>query len=389
MVPDGWRETRLGKIASHLTSGSRGWAAYYADQGDRFIRITNLQRGTIQLDYSSLKYVQLPQGSKEGQRTLLSKGDILISITADLGIIGFIDRHPSVDSYINQHVALVRIDNQEIDTKFVAYQLASDQYQKTIKRLNDAGAKAGLSLLTVRSIPLSIPPLPEQKKIARILSTWDRAIETVERLIANSKAQKKALMQQLLTGKRRFLGFEESVWKFGRFDELFKVSNDKKTQVPKGGYHETGMVPIVDQGKAFIVGYTNSSSSYRDVPVIVFGDHTRIVKWVDFEFCPGADGTQVIKTIAGIDPKFGYYLISAARLPNLGYSRHMRELKERDFRFPESLSEQKKIVSAIGACDETLQNQSNQLQALVSEKKALMQQLLTGKRRVKVDEAAA
>ncbi len=74
-------------------------------------------------------------------------------------------------------------------------------------------------------------------------------------------------------------------------------------------------VPIVDQGKQLVSGYTNNNEVYLDIPVIVFGDHTRIVKWIDFEFAQGADGTQVLKNMKNLHAKFAYYLLLNTDIP--------------------------------------------------------------------------
>lgn len=106
-------------------------------------------------------------------------------------------------------------------------------------------------------------------------------------------------MQQLLTGKKRLLD-ENGVrfsgeWVYLTFDNAFIVANKKSTQVKSSDYLQSGSIPIIDQGQSRIAGYCNNLEVYSDVPVIVFGDHTRCVKWIEFVFCPGADGTQVIK----------------------------------------------------------------------------------------------
>lgn len=241
--------------------------------------------------------------------------------------------------------------------------------------------------------PFNIPPLSEQKRIVKILSTWDEAISVTEKLLTNSQQQKKALMQQLLTGKKRLLD-ENGVrfsgeWVYLTFDNAFIVANKKSTQVKSSDYLQSGSIPIIDQGQSRIAGYCNNLEVYSDVPVIVFGDHTRCVKWIEFVFCPGADGTQVIKTSKILEPKLGYYLLSNTDIPNLGYSRHMRELKEKDFRLPLDIKEQQKIAAVLSAADAEISTLEKKLACLRDEKKALMQQLLTGKRRVKVDEAVA
>ncbi|HAI2289256.1 restriction endonuclease subunit S [Escherichia coli] len=241
--------------------------------------------------------------------------------------------------------------------------------------------------------PFNIPPQSEQKRIVKILSTWDEAISVTEKLLTNSQQQKKALMQQLLTGQKRLLD-ENGVrfngeWVYLTFDNAFIVANKKSAQVKSSDYLQSGSIPIIDQGQSRIAGYCNNLEVYSDVPVIVFGDHTRCVKWIEFVFCPGADGTQVIKTSKILEPKLGYYLLSNTDIPNLGYSRHMRELKEKDFRLPLDIKEQQKIAAVLSAADAEISTLEKKLACLKDEKKALMQQLLTGKRRVKVDEAVA
>ncbi len=278
---------------------------------------------------------------------------------------------------------MFRPKENRCDVNYITYYFKTPhgKYLLGLASPGGAGRNKTLGQSEFARLELILPPQQEQKKIAKILSIWDRAIEVTEKLLKNSQQQKKSLMQQLLTGKKRLSGFSGE-WKYGSFDILFKVSNDKKTQVKSNNYLDSGEVPVVDQGKKDIVGYTNNKTVYGDVPVIIFGDHTRIVKWIDFIFAPGADGTQVLKTMPIIDLKLGYYLILNTDIPSLGYSRHMRELKEKDFRYPLDKVEQQKIASVLSTADKETENIQQKLDCLRQEKKALMQQLLTGKRRV-------
>lgn len=100
-------QKQIRDISILVTSGSRGWAKYYADSGARFIRITDLTRNTIQLKNNSIQYVNLPELA-EGKRSKLEKNDILVSITADLGSIALIPDHLG-EAYINQHIAMIRL----------------------------------------------------------------------------------------------------------------------------------------------------------------------------------------------------------------------------------------------------------------------------------------
>ena len=102
---ESWEEKKGEDFFEYVTSGSRGWAKYYSDKGSIFIRMGNLNHGTIELDFSDIQYVELPD-QVEGQRSKLQKNDILISITADVGMIALV--REDMDAYINQHVALAR-----------------------------------------------------------------------------------------------------------------------------------------------------------------------------------------------------------------------------------------------------------------------------------------
>jgi type I restriction enzyme, S subunit len=110
VIPEKWEVKQIGDLQPFVTSGSRGWATFYSDRGAPFIRITNLSRASIYLDLEDLRLVNLPKNDSEAARTQLQDGDILISITADIGIIGYVSARVSKPAYINQHIALVRLD---------------------------------------------------------------------------------------------------------------------------------------------------------------------------------------------------------------------------------------------------------------------------------------
>ena len=119
---ESWEEKKGEDFFEYVTSGSRGWAKYYSDKGSIFIRMGNLNHGTIELDFSDIQYVELPD-QVEGQRSKLQKNDILISITADVGMIALV--REDMDAYINQHVALARPKN-DLYAEFLAWYFVSD-----------------------------------------------------------------------------------------------------------------------------------------------------------------------------------------------------------------------------------------------------------------------
>lgn len=220
VIPEDWEAKQIGELKPFVTSGSRGWAAFYSDRGSVFIRITNLSRNYIYLDLGDMRFVNLRKDDVEAVRTQLQDGDVLVSITADIGIIGYVSKKVPKPAYINQHIALVRFVSTKTSAKFVSYFLASERPQKLFRALTDSGAKAGMNLTTVQQIRLALPPtLAEQHAIAEALSDADALIESLEQLIAKKRAVKQGAMQELLTGKRRLPGFSGE-WEVKRLGDI-------------------------------------------------------------------------------------------------------------------------------------------------------------------------
>lgn len=207
-LPVDWEVIQLGNLDPFVTSGSRGWARYYSETGSTFLRITNLSRDTIYPDLSNLRYVSIPANDSEGERTKLVPGDVLISITADVGIVGYVSESVPTPAFVNQHIALVRFSPENLDTKYLSYFLAGSASQSALRALADSGAKAGMNLNTVLSVKAALPPTSEeQKAIADALTDADALIESLEQLLAKKRQIKQGAMQELLTGQRRLPGF--------------------------------------------------------------------------------------------------------------------------------------------------------------------------------------
>lgn len=411
MIPSGWNKLKLNDICTTVTSGSRDWAKYYSDTGSKFIRMTNLQRDKIYLNLKDLKYVNVQSNSSDGKRTSLQAGDILMSITAELGKIGWV--HEGLgEAYINQHTALIRLDSQKSNSQYIAYLLSSKYMNHRINRLNDSGAKAGLNLPTIRSIPLSIPDLTEQQKIAKILSTWDKAISTTEHLIDNSKQQKKALMQQLLTGKKRLLDDSgkpfEGEWAETKLHDLLEKIIDYRGQsVPKAN-HGIRLITARNIRKGYL-DFTNQeyikSEEFkawmsRGIPQagdILFTTEAPLGMACRFpstgEYGVG-QRTVTLRTNNKLNSDYllhfllserGQYKIDLKSSGSTAKGIKSSELKKVKIFHPTSILEQKKLASILTDADKEIESLEQQLSNLKQEKKALMQQLLTGKRRVTVN----
>lgn len=134
------------------------------------------------------------------------------------------------------------------------------------------------------------------------------------------------------------------------FAKVFSVIPDSKSKIKSSSYLESGKYAVVDQGKELVAGYTDSNPTVDAnlLPVIVFGDHTRAVKYIDFPFTAGADGTTILKPSPSTSPKYGFYLVlhAVSQIPSKGYARHFGELKKMQFQLP-SLERQREIVEKL------------------------------------------
>lgn len=161
--PKGWEKETIGNLTTFITSGSRGWAQYYADSGSKFIRIQNLVKGD--LDMSDCAYVNAPD-SAEAKRTLVQAGDVLVSITADLGRTAVVPNDIGM-AHINQHVAILRLTG--VNPAFISHYLASVGGKVQFEKLNRSAVKAGLNFNDIRSLEVLLPPQELQNKYVQIV----------------------------------------------------------------------------------------------------------------------------------------------------------------------------------------------------------------------------
>ena len=149
------------------------------------------------------------------------------------------------------------------------------------------------------------------------------------------------------------------------FTDVFEDVTKQGRKIPTSDYHETGLHPIVDQGQSAIAGYTDETDGlFTDVPAIIFGDHTRVLKYVDTPCFLGADGVKLLKAkIANPNYKYLYYVLSNANIPNTGYNRHFKWLKEVDIPFPDA-EEQQKVVDTLDKISELITLRKDQLAKL-------------------------
>ena len=184
--------------------------------------------------------------------------------------------------------------------------------------------------------------------------------------------------------KKTEVGVIPNDWEVASFDDVFRRVNTKKHQLSSSSYQDVGILPVVDQGQKSVVGFTDRVDlkfSVSDRGVVVFGDHTCIIKFVDFDFVVGADGTQVLGEKNNHVARFHAYALERNGIQSTGYNRHFKLLKGRKFAAP-TPPEQSAIATALVDVDALLSAQDDLIAKQRDLKTAAMQQLLTGKTRL-------
>lgn len=395
-------------FAPFITSGSRGWAKYYAEMGDLFMRITNLDRASIYPDLSDRQHVVFPDSEREGLRTGLRTGDILISITADIGIIGYVDERVPLPAYINQHVACLRLPSDKVCPKFVAYYLASAEPQKRFVEITDVGAKTGINLKTVSNLTFPCPPLHEQQAIAAALSDADGVVAELERLIAKKRLINQGAMQDLLTARRRLPGFSGE-WEAVALGAIGPFVGGGTPSMARPEYWKDGTIPwvsssdvrigILNGADRFISDAAVKGSSTRvvDPGAILFVTRSGILRRfqpVMMNSVPVAINQDIKALLPRTSNYLPIYVFHAAvasgdqiirdcmKTGTTVESIDLGALRRFKIRCPKDIQEQQAIAAVLSDLDAEIQTLESRLAKARAIKAGMMEALLTGRIRL-------
>ena len=408
-TPEGWCVRKLGKCV-HILGGYAYDSSECTSAGVKWLKIANVGKGKLEkseFDYLPIEY------KVSTKNYLLKKGDIVMALTRPITDnqlkIAYIDD----DEYLlNQRVGKL-LFSDDVYADFIYNQLISSKIVCRISSLLIGTDPPNLTGNVLNQINIFIPPLPEQKKIAEILGTWDEAIEKLSALIEKKKIQKKALMQQLLTGKHRLKGFT-APWKevkLGKIGTAYTgLSGKNKDDFGRGAYFipymniyqnnkidpkQLGLVDISDDENQNTVQYgdiffTTSSETPEEVgfaSVLLFKPEQKIYL---NSFCFG----YRLNNFDTLLPDYASSLFRSKHMRRIMYklaqgatrfNLSKNELMKEKIYIPTDISEQKAIADILSVADDEINLLNKKLEALKEQKKALMQQLLTGKIRVKVN----
>ena len=415
MVSNGWIHTTFEKHIDCLTGYAFKSSNYSASFSDiKLLRGDNIEPGALR--WRDAKYWSINQ--LDGlERYQLNKGDFVIAldrtwISSGLKVAEV--RSEDLPCLLVQRVARVRA-KKTLEQGLLRQYFSGHKFEQYVKSVQTATAVPHISPTDIKEFPLLLPPLAEQQKIAQILSTWDQAISTTEKFLENSQQQKKALMQQLLTGKRRLLdengvSFSEdwNEYSLGNLGNTFtgltgKTKDDFGSGVPyitymnifKNSRIDINQVDYVivkeDENQNSVrygdIFFTTSSETAEEV-----GMSSVLLEEVERlylnSFCFGFR----LNNFKVLLPQFAAYILRSSNIRKqisiLGqgatrYNLSKNQLMKLILKLP-TIAEQKKIAEVLTLSDQEIETLQKKLDCLKQEKKALMQQLLTGKKRVKV-----
>ncbi len=401
-MPNGWKTLSLGEITKEKISYGIVQAGPHVENGVPYIKSSNVG--------GEIKIEDLQRTSSEihhkYRRSAVHPNDIVFSLRGNIGRTSIVPPE-LLEANLTQGTARISV-NTKNETNFVYYSLASTPILNRINSLSKGSTFKEISLEELRKVKLPIPPLPEQQKIAKILSTWDKAISTTERLIVNSTQQKKALMQQLLTGKKRLL--EESGKRFE--GEWARQPINFVADVITGNTPSTKNQEYYGGDRLFVSPSDLGISKYilettKRLTDLGFNQTRKVPKGSSLFTCIGSTigklgiageelaTNQQINSVCAKGNNCGefiYYqlLFHAEQIKGSAATQAVPIINKTNFESqlifsPPSHKEQQKIATVLTNTDKEVELLEQQLADLQQEKKALMQVLLTGKKRVVVD----
>lgn len=283
---------------------------------------------------------------------------------------------------VNQRIC--KFHPKNVHSKLLYYLVNRNEY---FLSFDDGVKQTNLKKGDVLNCPLIIPKsIEEQDFIATCLTSLDELLSATNEKLEQMKAYKKGLMQKLFPAKGkkqpelRFKEFEkDGEWEVKKLGEIITtLSPTKKLQ--SGKYKAVGSFPIVDQSQNYICGYSDDVEAVVNTTsenLIVFGDHTCTLKFVDFPFIQGADGIKIFKSSKSneIDERFLYQALLYNPIVSKEYKRHFSELKEQVVCYPKDMNEQCKIASCLSSMDDQINAYLEKVALLEQYKKGLMQQM--------------
>lgn len=307
-------------------------------------------------------------------RRVIRTGDVLFS-TVRTYLKNVAQVPPELDGQLTSTGICVLRANAATDPNYLFRWACSTDFINEISQAQDGTMYPAVRDEDVLAGPIPLPPLPEQRRIVRKLDTLSARSTTarthltaIEKLVERYKSGVLGLelsgvplgneadeqnTQPITNDNERGAWTFEALpthWVWTGFKAFLENQTDSYRKLPQKDYQSEGEYPVIDQGADLIGGYSNDATLLLPAqpPYIIFGDHTRCVKFFEAPFVQGADGVKVFHAGKDVDIRFAYWALKGLQLPDKGYSRHAKFLKESYFPRP-PIDEQREIVRRIEA----------------------------------------
>lgn len=264
---------------------------------------------------------------------------------------------------------------------FIFYELNNNiRLLKFCRIQKKGGTRTRLYFKNLLQYQTYFPNYEEQQKIGVFFYKLDQQIELEEKKLELLEQQKHGYMQKIFSQQLRFKdekGNDYPKWIFKKFEEIFKVVPSKKYQIKSSEIEDNASIPVIDQGQNLILGFSNNKEKvFNDFKnVIIYGDHTTVIKRSDKPFIIGGDGVKLLTSKVDSDISYLYNALQYFNVKSEGYKRHFSILKNKDFYISTSIEEQKKIANIFNKLDKYIEKQFAKVELLKQRKQGLLQKM--------------
>ena len=369
----GWKEVSLGEICEKTETVDPRKAP--EDEFD-YVDVSSVSNETFTIgETQKLLGADAPSRARRQIRS----GDILFAtIRPTLQRIAQVPEH--LDGQVCSTGYIVLRPKPTLDARFLMHALFRPEFMGAMETLQSGASYPAVTDKQVRAQRIPLPPLEEQQRIVAVL---DEVFEGLTRARDHAEANLQNARELFDSALDEALHPGSPDWR-----TLTVADTLTRTKVPakiqRKAYLEEGAFPIVSQEAGLINGYWNDEDDVIHLkrPVVVFGDHTRALKYVDFDFVVGADGTQIMAPVECLEPRFYYYALKTIDLEGKGYARHFSHLKKCEINYPDSIEAQKSTAARLDDLSANTQELAKQyirtLQDLDDLRQSLLQKAFAG-----------
>jgi type I restriction enzyme S subunit len=313
------------------------------------------------------------EGLQNSAAKIFPRNTVLVAMygatAGQVGILRF-------EAATNQAICGI-LPNERFIPEFLFYFLLSKKDELVAQATGNA--QPNISQIKIKNTEVPVPPLPEQQRIVGILDEAFEGLATAkanaEKNLQNARAIFESHLQSVFS--QRGPGWVEKPFEGCIEDVKYTAKIQRKEFLGEGEF------PIVSQEAEFTNGYWDSAADVFKVtrPIVVFGDHTQVLKYIDFDFVLGADGVKLLSPKSFLNPKFFFYALRSAPLKSLGYARHYRLLKELQIGYPDANTQvaiAKKLDALVEETQHLTRLYERKIAALEELKQSLLHQAFTG-----------